>query len=85
MDRREANIAELATALRERLVEDRRALAAAGSEPGGNLDEAVRTLVEREAALLGAADRAELAARASATASASGRWRICSPIPRSRR
>jgi pilus assembly protein CpaF len=63
MDRREANIAELAAALRERLVEDRRALAAAGSEPVGNFDEAVRALVEREAALLGAASRMEVAAR----------------------
>jgi pilus assembly protein CpaF len=63
MDRREANIAELAATLRERLVENRRALAAAGSEPVGSLDEAVRALVGSEAALLGAADRAELAAR----------------------
>jgi pilus assembly protein CpaF len=63
MDRREANIAELAGALRERLVEDRRAMAAAGGETGGDLDEAVRGLVEREAALLGVAERAGLAAR----------------------
>lgn len=63
MDRREANIAELAVALRERLVEDRRALAAAGGETAGDLDEAVRELVEREAALLGVAEQAELAAR----------------------
>jgi pilus assembly protein CpaF len=63
MDRREANIAELATALRERLVEERRALAAAGREPAGEFGEAVRGLVEREAGLLGVAERSELAAR----------------------
>jgi pilus assembly protein CpaF len=63
MDRREANIAELATALRERLVEERRALAAAGREPAGELGDAVRGLVEREAGLLGVAEQAELAVR----------------------
>jgi pilus assembly protein CpaF len=63
MDRREANIAELAAALRRRLVERRRAAAAAGGEPTADLEEAVRTLVEAEAALLGEADRYELAAR----------------------
>jgi pilus assembly protein CpaF len=59
---RERVVAELAAALRERLVERRRAEAAAGRE-GGDLAAAVRELVEAEAVLLGAADREELAAR----------------------
>jgi pilus assembly protein CpaF len=59
---RERIVAELAAALRLRLVERRRAEAAAGREPG-DLAAAVRQLVDEEAVLLGAADRAEVAAR----------------------
>jgi pilus assembly protein CpaF len=59
---RERNLAELATALRVRLVERRRGEVARGSE-GGNLGEAVRELVGEQAVLLGAADREELVAR----------------------
>ncbi|HEX5713588.1 MAG TPA: CpaF family protein [Solirubrobacterales bacterium] len=62
MATRERIVAELAAALRARLVERRRAEAAAGRE-GGDLVAAVRELVDEEAALLGAADREELAAR----------------------
>jgi pilus assembly protein CpaF len=60
---REKNLAELAGALRGRLVERRRAEAAAGRPAAGDLEEAVRELVAEEAALLGVADREELAAR----------------------
>jgi pilus assembly protein CpaF len=59
---RERDIAELAAALRERLVERRRAEAAGGGA-GGDLPAAVRLLVDGEAALLDAADRDELVAR----------------------
>jgi pilus assembly protein CpaF len=59
---RERIVAELAAALRLRLVERWRAEAAAGREPG-DLAAAVRQLVDEEAVLLGAADRAEVAAR----------------------
>ena len=62
MATRERIVAELAAALRTRLVERRRAEAAAGRE-GGDLAAAVRRLVDEEAVLLGAGDRAELAAR----------------------
>ena len=48
---------DLAAALRERLIERRRAGAAAGAEPEGGLPEEVRELVDGEAALLGAEDR----------------------------
>jgi pilus assembly protein CpaF len=60
---RERNVAELAAALRGRLVERRRAEAAAGKERGGDLHEAVRALVDEEAALLAVPDREEIAAR----------------------
>lgn len=60
---RERNVAELAAALRARLVERRRAEAAAGKERGGDLREVVRDLVDEEAALLTSADREEIAAR----------------------
>jgi len=59
---RERNLGALSAQLRSRLVERRRAEAAAG-RVGGDLDEAVRALVEEEAALLGPEDRAELATR----------------------
>jgi pilus assembly protein CpaF len=59
---REKNLGELAGALRGRLVERRRAEAAAGRPAAGDLEAAVRELVAEEAALLGDADREELAA-----------------------
>ncbi len=60
---RERNVAALAAILRGRLVERRRAAAAAGRAPGGELRDAVLALVDEEAALLGPPDRAELAER----------------------
>ena len=63
MSLRQANIAELAASLRERLVEERRARAASGGPPEGELDAAVADLVEREAVPLSGHDRAELATR----------------------
>jgi pilus assembly protein CpaF len=60
---REKNVADLAAALRIRLVERRRAEAASGEEPGGDLVDAVRELVDEEAVLLGAAEREEIASR----------------------
>lgn len=63
MGARERNVAELAGSLRDRLVERRRAEAAAGREGGGDLRDAVRELVGEEAALLGERDREEIAAR----------------------
>ena len=59
---RERNVAELATRLREDLVARRRAEAARGSG-GGDLDAAVRRLVEGKAVLLDRAAREEVAAR----------------------
>lgn len=59
----ERHLAALATSLRSRLVERRRAAAAAGRQAEGELGDAVRDLVEREAALLGAAERELVAAR----------------------
>jgi pilus assembly protein CpaF len=60
---RERNVAELAAALRARLVERRRAEVARGADGGGDLREAVRELVDEQAILLGAGDREEVAAR----------------------
>jgi pilus assembly protein CpaF len=60
---RERNVAELAGTLRSRLVERRRAEVAGGADGGADLNAAVRELVEQEAALLGPADREEIAAR----------------------
>jgi pilus assembly protein CpaF len=59
---RERNVAELATALRGRLVERRRAAAARG-EQGGGLAVAARELVDEEAILLGRGDREEIVGR----------------------
>jgi pilus assembly protein CpaF len=59
---RERNLADLAAALRNRLVERRRAAASRGSGEA-DLWQAVRELVDEEAVLLGAADREEVAAR----------------------
>jgi pilus assembly protein CpaF len=63
MAARERDVAELAGALRGRLVERRRAAAARGDEGGRDLREAVRELVDEEAVLLGDGDREEIAAR----------------------
>jgi len=60
---RESHVEELAGSLRARLVERRRAEAAAGHSPSGDLQEAVDRLVEEEAALLSARARGEVAAR----------------------
>jgi pilus assembly protein CpaF len=54
---------ELAAQLREALVEQRRADAAAGRRPQGNLSEAVGELVGREAAMLPVHERDEIVAR----------------------
>ncbi len=62
MGARERNVAALAGELRARLVERRRGEAARGRD-GGDLREAVRELLAEEAALLGAGDREEVAAR----------------------
>jgi pilus assembly protein CpaF len=60
---RERHLAELAEGLRARLIERRRGEAAAGRLPSAELPEEVEALVAEEAALLGPADRAQLAAR----------------------
>jgi pilus assembly protein CpaF len=60
---RERNVAELAGSLRARLVERRRAEAAAGEEGGGDLHGAVAELVGEAAVLLAGRDREEIAAR----------------------
>jgi len=60
---RERHVADLADALRGRLIERRRAEAAAGRSPGAELADEVRDLVDVEAALLSAADRAAVAGR----------------------
>jgi len=60
---REKHVEELAGLLRSRLVERRRAEAAAGRSPAGDLQETVDRLVEEEAALLDAGARGEVAAR----------------------
>jgi pilus assembly protein CpaF len=59
----EHHLAELADGLRLRLIERRRGEAAAGRAPGMDLADEVDALVGEEAVLLGAATRAELAAR----------------------
>jgi pilus assembly protein CpaF len=60
---RERHIAEVAATLRGRLVERRRAEAAAGRRGSDDLAATVRLLVDEEAAILAPADRAEIAAR----------------------
>ncbi len=60
---RERHIAELAGAMRARLVERRRAAAAAGDGADEELRDAVRSLVEEEAAVLGPVDREALIGR----------------------
>ncbi|MFL5902110.1 MAG: CpaF family protein [Solirubrobacterales bacterium] len=63
MAARERHIEELAASLRGRLIERRRAEAAAGRVPASELPDEVRDLVEEEAALLAAEDRAAVEAR----------------------
>ena len=60
---REHHLATLATQLRRRLVERRRVEGAWGEGEAGDLREAVRALVDEEAALLGLEDLARVAAR----------------------
>ena len=63
MAARERHLAALVASLRGRLVERRRIEAAAGGAGAVALEEAVRELVEAEAAILPAAEREEVAAR----------------------
>jgi pilus assembly protein CpaF len=63
MSARERHIAEVAATLRARLVERRRAEAAAGGRGVTDLGQTVSELVDEEAAVLTVADRAEIAAR----------------------
>jgi pilus assembly protein CpaF len=63
MSARERHVAEVAAALRGRLVERRRADAAAGRRTASDLEPTVRELVAEEAAVLPSTDRAEIAAR----------------------
>jgi pilus assembly protein CpaF len=63
VDARQRDVEELAAALRERLVERRRAKAAAGRVRATDLAEEVERLVAEEAALLGHEDREAIAAR----------------------
>jgi pilus assembly protein CpaF len=60
---RERHVEELAGSLRARLIQRRRGEAAAGRSPAVELPAEVRDLVEEEAALLGAGDRAAVEAR----------------------
>jgi pilus assembly protein CpaF len=60
---RQRHLEALADSLRERLIERRRAGAAAGKLPGSDPAREVRELVDRDAAVLGAADRDALVAR----------------------
>ena len=63
MSRRERHLEEVAAGLRERLIERRRATAAAGESSDTPLAVEVRALVDEEAALLGHVDRETLTAR----------------------
>ena len=63
MAARERDVAELASVLRARLVERRRAEVARGGNGAGDLREAVQELVDEQAVLLGAQDREEIATR----------------------
>jgi pilus assembly protein CpaF len=63
MSGRERHVAEVAATLRGRLVERRRAEAAAGRRGTADLEQTVRELVDEEAAILAPADRDEIAAR----------------------
>ncbi|MFL5833611.1 MAG: CpaF family protein [Solirubrobacterales bacterium] len=61
--RHERDVAELAARLRERLVDQRRAEAAAGRSPECELGESARLLVDEHAAILPPAAREEVVAR----------------------
>jgi len=63
MDKRERDIAELAARLRGRLVERRRADAAAGRRQGEELSDSVESLVDEHAAILPLPERKRVAAR----------------------
>jgi pilus assembly protein CpaF len=63
MDPRERDIEQVASRLRERLIQERRAEAAAGREPARGLEQAILDLVERDAAIAPPADREAIAAR----------------------
>jgi pilus assembly protein CpaF len=63
VEARQQHLEALADSLRERLIERRRAGAAAGELPEGGLDEEVRQLVDRDAAPLAAALREAVVAR----------------------
>ena len=63
MDVRERNIAELSDGLRRRLIERRRAEAAAGERSAEGIEETVRRLVGEQAVVLPAAAREELVER----------------------
>lgn len=63
MGTRERHVEALADSLRARLIERRRIEAAGGHSPVAELPDEVRDLVEEEAALLGAEDRAAVEAR----------------------
>jgi pilus assembly protein CpaF len=63
MSARERHVAEIAATLRGRLVERRRAEVAAGRRGAPDLEQTVRELVGEVAAVLAAADRAEIVAR----------------------
>jgi pilus assembly protein CpaF len=63
MSARERHIGEVAATLRGRLVDRRRAEAAAGRRGTVDLEGTVRELVDADAAVLGAVDRAEIVAR----------------------
>lgn len=63
MTAKERQIEELAGALRSRLIERRRAVAAGGHAPASTLAEEVDELVAERAALLGAEDREAVATR----------------------
>jgi pilus assembly protein CpaF len=63
MDRRERDVAGLAASLRERLVERRRAEAAAGNRVEEEIADSARVLVEERAAILPVADRERVVER----------------------
>jgi pilus assembly protein CpaF len=63
MDLRERDVAELSASLRGRLVARRRAEAAAGHSPAGDLAESARLLVDEQAAILPAREREEVVER----------------------
>jgi pilus assembly protein CpaF len=63
MEARERDIAELASVLRERLVERRRTEAASGRSPATDFERSTREFVEEQAAVLPPGDREQVAER----------------------